>query len=50
MAAALPYLTAGAAVYSAAKGGGDTTVTSTDPATQARYDDLYNKAQGHPGG
>ena len=46
MAAALPFLTAGAAVYSATQGGGDTTVTSTDPATQARYDDLYNKAQG----
>ena len=26
-------------------GGGDTTVTNTDPATQARYDDLYNRAK-----
>ena len=31
-------------LYSANKGGGDTTVTNTDPATQARYDDLYAKA------
>lgn len=37
--------------YGALKGGGDkTTSTSTvDPATQARYDDLYNKAQGVAG-
>ena len=34
--------------YGALKGGGDkTTSTSTvDPATQARYDDLYNRAKG----
>ena len=31
-------------LYGATQGGGDTTVTNTDPATQARYDDLYNKA------
>ena len=46
MAAALPWITAGTALYSATQGGGDTTVTNTDPATQARYDDLYNKAKG----
>jgi len=46
MAAALPYIAAGTSIYSATRGGGDTTVTNTDPATQARYDDLYNKAQG----
>ncbi len=33
-------------LYSASKSGGDTTVTNTDPATQARYDDLYNRAKG----
>ena len=33
-------------LYSASQSGGDTTVTNTDPATQARYDDLYNKAKG----
>ena len=31
-------------LFGATQGGGDTTVTNTDPATQARYDDLYNKA------
>ena len=31
-------------LYGATQSGGDTTVTNTDPATQARYDDLYNKA------
>ena len=33
-------------LYGASKSGGDTTVTNTDPATQARYDDLYNRAKG----
>ena len=33
-------------LFGATQGGGDTTVTNTDPATQARYNDLYNKAQG----
>jgi hypothetical protein len=33
-------------LYGATQGGGDTTVTNTDPATQARYDDLYNRAKG----
>ena len=33
-------------LYSASQSGGDTTVTNTDPATQARYDDLYNRAKG----
>ncbi len=45
MAAALPWITAGTAIYGATQGGGDTTVTNTDPATQARYDDLYNRAK-----
>lgn len=31
-------------LFGATQGGGDTTVTNTDPATQARYDDLYAKA------
>ena len=35
---------AAVSLFGATKGGGDTTVTNTDPATQARYDDLYNKA------
>ena len=45
MAAALPYITAGTAIYSATQGGGDQQTTSTqlDPATSARYEDLYNK-------
>ena len=45
MAAALPYITAGTAIYSATQGGGDQETTSTqlDPATSARYEDLYNK-------
>ena len=40
-----------ATAYGALKGGGDkTTSTSTvDPATQARYDDLYNRAKGVAG-
>lgn len=33
-------------LYGATQSGGDTTVTNTDPATQARYDDLYNRAKG----
>ncbi len=32
-------------LYGATQSGGDTTVTNTDPATQARYDDLYNRAK-----
>ena len=37
-----------ASAYGAIKGGGDTTTSSTtiDPQSQARYDDLYNKAKG----
>jgi hypothetical protein len=37
-----------ASAYGAIKGGGDTTTTSTtvDPQSQARYDDLYNRAKG----
>ena len=31
-------------IYGATQGGGDTTVTNTDPTTQARLDDLYEKA------
>jgi len=46
MAQALPYITAGATAYGAIKGSGDTQTSSVDPATQARYDDLYNKATG----
>ena len=46
MSTALPYITAGATAYGAIKGGGDTQTSSVDPATQARYDDLYNKAKG----
>jgi hypothetical protein len=46
MAQALPYITAGATAYGALKGSGDTQTSSVDPATQARYDDLYNKAKG----
>jgi hypothetical protein len=45
MAQALPYITAGATAYGALKGSGDTQTSSVDPATQARYDDLYNKAK-----
>lgn len=45
MAAALPYVTAGLGIYNASKGGGDqkTSTTQLDPATAARYEDLYNK-------
>ena len=46
MATALPYITAGATAYGALKGSGDTQTSSVDPATQARYEDLYNKAKG----
>lgn len=46
MAQALPYITAGATAYGALKGSGDTQTSSVDPATQARYEDLYNKAKG----
>lgn len=51
MASALPYITAGATAYGAIKGGGDKTTQSStvDPATQARYDDLYNRAKGVAG-
>jgi len=46
--AALPYITTGAAVYGATKGGsGSQTVTQqTDPQTQARYEDIYARAKG----
>ncbi len=33
-------------LYSASQSGGDTVTSNTDPATQARYDDLYNRAKG----
>ena len=46
MAQALPYIAAAGTVYGAVKGGGDTTTQTIDPATQARYDDLYNRAKG----
>ena len=46
MSQALPYITAGATAYGALKGSGDTQTSSVDPATQARYEDLYNKAKG----
>ncbi len=44
-------LTTAASVYGAVKGGGDktTSTSTTDPATQARYDDLYNRAKGVAG-
>lgn len=44
-------LTTAATAYGAIKGGGDkkTTTSTTDPATQARYDDLYNRAKGVAG-
>ena len=45
MAAAVPYVTAGLGIYNASKGGGGqkTSTTQLDPATAARYEDLYNK-------
>ena len=44
-------LVGAATAYGAIKGGGDKTTQSStvDPATQARYDDLYNRAQGVAG-
>lgn len=47
----LTALATAASVYGATKGSGDkSTSTSTiDPATQARYDDLYNRAKGVAG-
>lgn len=44
-------LTTAATAYGAIKGGGDKTTQSStvDPATQARYDDLYNRAKGVAG-
>ena len=44
-------LTTAATAYGAIKGKGDKTTQSstTDPATQARYDDLYNRAKGVAG-
>lgn len=46
--AALPYITAGAAVYGATQGGGgsQTVTQKTDPQTQARYEDIYQRAKG----
>ena len=46
--AALPYITTGAAVYGATKGGGgsQTVTQQTDPQTQARYEDIYARAKG----
>ena len=48
MPQALPFITAGAAVYGATKGGGSkqTTSTATDPAQMAMYQDLYGRAKG----
>jgi hypothetical protein len=45
MASAIPYVTAGLGIYNATQGGGDqkTSATQLDPATAARYEDLYNK-------
>lgn len=47
----LTALATAASVYGATKGSGDksTTTSTTDPATQARYDDLYNRAKGVAG-
>jgi len=44
-------LTTAATAYGAIKGGGDKTTQSStvDPATAARYEDLYNRAQGVAG-
>ena len=46
--AALPYITTGAAVYGATQGGGgsQTVTQQTDPQTQARYEDIYQRAKG----
>jgi hypothetical protein len=48
MPQALPYITAGAAVYGATKGGGSkqTSSTQVDPAQMAMYEDLYGRAKG----
>ena len=48
MPQALPYITAGAAVYGATKGGGSqqTSSTAVDPAQMAMYQDLYGRAKG----
>jgi len=47
----LTALATAASVYGATKGSGDktTSTSTTDPATQARYDDLYNRAKGVAG-
>ena len=51
MPQALPYIATAATVYGATKGGGDkqTVTNQVDPASQARYDDLYNRAKGIAG-
>jgi hypothetical protein len=48
MPQALPYITAGTALYGAAKGGGSkqTSSTQVDPAQMAMYQDLYGRAKG----
>tara|TARA_R100000234_G_C4993171_1_gene176538 strand:- start:825 stop:1709 length:885 start_codon:yes stop_codon:yes gene_type:complete len=46
MAQALPVIAGLGTAYGAIKGGGDVTTQTIDPATQARYDDLYNRAKG----
>ena len=48
MPQALPFITAGAAVYGATKGGGSkqTSSTQVDPAQMAMYEDLYGRAKG----
>lgn len=51
MADPFTALTTAASAYGAIKGKGDKTTQSStiDPATQARYDDLYNRAKGVAG-
>jgi len=48
MPQALPFITAGAAVYGATKGGGSkqTSSTQVDPRQMAMYEDLYGRAKG----
>ncbi len=48
MPQALPFITAGAAVYGATRGGGSkqTSSTQVDPAQMAMYEDLYGRAKG----
>ena len=46
MAQALPVIAGLGTAYGAIKGGGDTATSTIDPQTQARYDDLYNRAKG----